>query len=125
MDLVIRNAVLDSTGELVEVGIANGLITAVEPAGLPLAEYEIDAEGGMISPAFIESHFHLENALLWDGVINQSGTLHEAIELYAKVKKQLTVADREELVKWIRISAALLLGKEKAEALAAKVTEIE
>ena len=47
----------------------------------------------MISPAFIESHFHLENALLWDGLINQSGTLHEAIEMYADVKHDLTVED--------------------------------
>jgi cytosine deaminase len=47
----------------------------------------------MISPAFFESHFHLENAYLWDGLINQSGTLHEAIEIYAKVKHDLTVED--------------------------------
>jgi cytosine deaminase len=93
MDLVIRNAISDTSGEPVEVGITNGLITAVAPAGLPPAEQEIDAGGGMLSPALLESHFHLENALLWDGVINQSGTLHEAIELYAKVKQALTVDD--------------------------------
>ena len=46
-----------------------------------------------MSPAFLESHFHLENALLWDGLLNQSGTLHEAIELYAAVKTQLSVED--------------------------------
>ena len=54
---------------------------------------EIDAGGGLVSPAFIESHFHLENAYLWDGMINQSGTLHEAIELYAQIKHDLTVDD--------------------------------
>ncbi len=93
MDLVIRNAILDTTGAPVEVGIANGVIAAVAPAGLPAGTQEINAEGGLLSPAFLESHFHLENALLWDGVINQSGTLHEAIELYAGVKQQLTVDD--------------------------------
>ena len=47
----------------------------------------------MISPPFVESHFHLENALIWDGAINESGTLHEAIELYAGIKRMLTVED--------------------------------
>jgi hypothetical protein len=32
----------------------------------------------MVSPAFIEPHFHLENAALSD-FINKSGTLDEAI----------------------------------------------
>jgi cytosine deaminase len=93
MDLVIRNGISDTTGQAIEVGITNGLITAVAPGGLPPAEREIDAAGGMISPAFIESHFHLENALLWDGAINQSGTLAEAIELYAHIKKNLPIKD--------------------------------
>lgn len=93
LDLVVRNGILDTTGEPVEVGIADGRIVAVERDGLPTGAQEIDAEGGMISPPFIESHFHLENALIWDGAINQSGTLHEAIELYAEVKQGLTVED--------------------------------
>ncbi|MCP4418675.1 MAG: amidohydrolase family protein [Chloroflexi bacterium] len=93
MDLVIRNGRSDKTGEAIEVGIEAGVITAVSTTPLPPAQQEIDAQGGMISPAFIESHFHLENALLWDGLINQSGTLEEAIEIYAKVKHDLTVED--------------------------------
>ena len=93
MDLVIRNGISDTTGEPIEVGITGGVITAVAAGGLPAGAQEIDAAGGMVSPAFIEPHFHLENALLWDGAINQSGTLHEAIELYAQVKHQMTTAD--------------------------------
>ena len=92
-DLVIRNAISDTGREPIEVGITAGIITAVAPEGLPPAAQEIDAAGGMVSPAFFESHFHLENALLWDGLLNQSGTLHEAIELYAAVKTQLSVED--------------------------------
>ncbi len=93
LDLVIRNGLSDKTGLPLEVGIQNGLITAVSPAHVPAAKVEIDARGGIISPAFIESHFHLENALLWEGMINQSGTLHEAIDIYAQVKHDLTVED--------------------------------
>lgn len=76
-----------------EVGIIAGVIAAVAPSGLPAGDQEIDAGGGMITPAFIEPHFHLENAFLWDGAINQSGTLDEAIELYAHIKHDLTVED--------------------------------
>jgi cytosine deaminase len=93
MDLVIRNGISDRTGQPIEVGIEDGVITAVSSSPLPPGKREIDAAGGMLSPAFIEPHFHLENAFLWDGLINQSGTLHEAIEIYARVKHDLTVED--------------------------------
>lgn len=93
MDLVIRNGISDKTGEPIEVRIEAGVITAVSTTPLPSATQELDAAGGMISPAFFESHFHLENAFLWDGLINQTGTLHEAIEIYANVKHELAVDD--------------------------------
>jgi cytosine/creatinine deaminase len=88
MDIVIRNGVSDR-GAPLEVGIENGLIVALAERGLPAAERELDARGGIISPPFVESHFHLENAYLWDGMINQSGTLEEAIAIYARVKHDL------------------------------------
>ena len=93
MDLVIRNARLDSTAESVEVGIADGIIVAVQRAGLPAGQREIDAQGCMISPAFVEPHFHLENALIWEGALNYSGTLREAIEVYGKIKKEMPLDD--------------------------------
>ncbi len=93
MDLVIRNGISDITGEPLEVGIVGDVISAVAAGGLPSGAREIDAAGKMISPPFVESHFHLENAYLWDGYINQSGTLGEAIEIYARVKHDLTVED--------------------------------
>ena len=93
MDLVIRNGLSDQTGDPIEVGIQDGVIVAVAPSGVPSGTKEIDANGRLISPALIEPHFHLENAYLWHGIVNQSGTLHEAIEIYAQVKHNLTVDD--------------------------------
>lgn len=92
MELVIRNGVTDR-GAPLEVGIEDGRIAALAVSGLPAGCQELDAQGGLISPPFIESHFHLENAYLWEGMINQSGTLHEAIEIYANVKRDLEPAD--------------------------------
>jgi cytosine deaminase len=92
-DLVIHQARHDRTGALIDVGIRDGLIAAVEPGGIGPGARHVDAGGRMVSPALIESHFHLENALLWDGVVNQSGTLEEAIRLYAAIKRDLTPDD--------------------------------
>ena len=92
-DLVIRNALHDRTGQRVDVAVTGGVITAIAPDGVGPGDREIDAADAMVSPALIESHFHLENALLWDGAINQSGTLDEAIRLYAAIKRDLTPDD--------------------------------
>jgi len=57
-------------------------------------EKSIDAQGAMISPALIEPHFHIENSLIWDtDNLNQSGTLQEAIDIYAEVKVNLNPDD--------------------------------
>jgi len=93
MDLVIRNACLDTTGEPVDVAINAGMITAVAREGVPAGEKEIDAQGGMISPALVEPHFHLENALIWEGALNHSGTLYEAIKVYGALKKDMSLDD--------------------------------
>jgi cytosine deaminase len=93
MDLVIRNARLDITGEPVEIGIQGGLIAIVATQGLPPGVSEIDASGCMASPALINPHFHLENALLYDRGVNHSGTLREAIRLYAEIKRQMPQED--------------------------------
>ena len=93
MDLVIRNARLEKRGEAVEVGIADGVISAVVSEELPEGGKEIDAEGGMISPALVEPHFHLENALIWEGALNHSGTLYEAIKVYGALKKDMPLDD--------------------------------
>lgn len=91
MELVIRNARLDTTGESVEIGIQDGRIAALQASGLSRGSAEIDACGCMVSPALIDPHFHLENALLWGSAVNQSGTLREAIRLYADIKRNMTV----------------------------------
>ena len=93
MDLTIHNALLDTTFEIVNIGIRNGKIEKIEQNELPPGDRVIDAAGAMVSPAFVDIHFHLENALIWRDPINQSGTLREAIDLYADVKVNLTTDD--------------------------------
>ena len=92
MDLTIHNAVIDGKGEEVTVGIQGGRIAAISQELLPPGRDKIDAGGGLLSPALIDPHFHLENAFL-DRPVNRSGTLKEAIDLYGGIKPHLTTED--------------------------------
>ena len=94
MDLTIHNALHDKTLEKIHVGVQNGKIVQVSLDDISPGEKTIDAQGAMISPALIEPHFHIENSLIWDtDNLNQSGTLREAIDIYADVKVKLTPED--------------------------------
>ena len=65
----------------------------------------IDAEGRLATPSFFDMHVHLENALsLNETGENESGTLEEAVERWAKVRDSLSL---EELKS--RIKKALIL----------------
>ncbi len=72
--------------------VQDGLITDVGPA-LPVpAEAEaLDAQGWMLSPPFVDAHFHLD-ATLSQGLprVNVSGTLLEGIQLWGELKPLLT-----------------------------------
>ncbi len=94
MDLTIHNALHDKTLEIVHLGIQDGKIARLSSEAIDPGEKTIDTQGAMVSPALIEPHFHIENALLWDtDNLNNSGTLREAIDIYADVKVKLTDED--------------------------------
>jgi cytosine deaminase len=98
MDVTIHRALLDSgvAGEdpagLVDIGIFGGKIVEISPNELNPGRVAIQAQGQLVIPPFFEPHFHLDNPLLWPpdqkaDLINQSGTLFEAIDIYVRVKK--------------------------------------
>ncbi|NJL65082.1 MAG: cytosine deaminase [Methylacidiphilales bacterium] len=95
-DLLVRRGKLlgKADGELVDIGIENGRITKIEVAIAGSADVEIDAEGKLVSPPFVESHIHLDSALTageprW----NQSGTLFEGIEIWGDRKQNISIED--------------------------------
>lgn len=92
MDLTISHAKLDNSDRLLNLSITDGKIAAIQEDELPQGTTAIDAGGAMLSPAFVDPHFHLENALLFD-VVNQSGTLSEAIHIYAGIKRDMSQPD--------------------------------
>ncbi|MGK9231846.1 amidohydrolase family protein [Inquilinus limosus] len=91
MDLVLRNANLPDGRTGIDIGIDGGRIAAVEPHLAAEAGQEIDATGRLVTPPFVDAHFHLDATLsLGLPRMNRSGTLLEGIALWGELKPQLT-----------------------------------
>jgi cytosine/creatinine deaminase len=91
MDLVVRNANLPDGRRGVDIGIAGGSIVALEARLAAKGREEIDAAGRLVSPPFVDPHFHLDTALsLGFPRLNRSGTLIEGIALWQEIQPLLT-----------------------------------
>ncbi|MGD9259686.1 MAG: amidohydrolase family protein, partial [Desulfobacterales bacterium] len=91
-ELIIRNANLPDGREGVDIGISDGLIAAVGPHLDAEAHREIEANGRLATPPFVDSHFHMDSTLTYGQPrVNMSGTLLEGIDLWGELKPHLTV----------------------------------
>ena len=91
MDLIVRNAALPDGRRGLDIGIAAGRIVALEPGLAASAREEIDAGGLLVSPPFVDAHFHMDSTLsLGQPRLNRSGTLLEGIALWGELKPLLT-----------------------------------
>lgn len=90
MDLVVRNASLADGRHGIDIAIADGRIAAVGPKLALAGAREIDACGDLVTPPFVDAHFHMDATLSY-GLprVNQSGTLLEGIALWGELKPQL------------------------------------
>src|SRR5271170_7517134 len=90
-DTILRNATLPDGRKGQDVAIGAGRIAAIEPRIEAEAGQEIDARGHLLSPPFVDCHFHMDATLsLGLPRLNHSGTLLEGIALWAELKPQLT-----------------------------------
>src|SRR5450830_1575340 len=91
MDVVIRNAVLPDGRSGVDIAIAAGRIAALGPALALTGREEIDAGGDLVTPPFVDAHFHMDATLSY-GLprVNASGTLLEGVALWGELKPALT-----------------------------------
>ena len=90
-DLLIRDANLPDGRSGQDIGIADGRIKAVQPKLEGDAGRVIDAAGHLVSPPFIDIHFHMDATLsLGLPRLNVSGTLLEGIALWGELKPLLT-----------------------------------
>jgi cytosine deaminase len=91
LDLLIHNATLPDGRKHMSVAVQDGLIKEVCPSLVTDAHQVIDAQGQLLSPPFVDAHFHMDATLSY-GLprVNQSGTLLEGIALWGELKPLLT-----------------------------------
>ncbi len=108
MDLIIRNANLPDGRIGIDIGIKDGKIVALEVALTAKAQKEIDASGYLVSPPFVDAHFHMDATLsLGLPRLNQCGTLLEGIALWGELKPHLTVeAIKERALRYCDLAVA-------------------
>jgi cytosine deaminase len=94
LDLIIRNVVLPDERIGQDIGIQDDRIVSIQPALAAQADQEINGEGYLLSPPFVDSHFHMDSTLSYGRPrVNASGTLLEGIQLWGELKPELTHAD--------------------------------
>ncbi len=89
-DLIVKGGTLPD-GRVADIGIEGDVISAVEDLSGAEAGEVIDAAGDLVSPPFVDPHFHLDATLSY-GLprINASGTLLEGIGLWGELKQIVT-----------------------------------
>ncbi|MCP8688726.1 amidohydrolase family protein [Marinobacterium sedimentorum] len=92
LDMLVRNVNLPDGRKGIDIAIKDKLIVEMAPAIQASAVIEIDGQGQLASPPFVDSHFHMDSALsLGQPRLNASGTLLEGISIWGELKPDLTV----------------------------------
>ena len=93
-DLLVRNATLPDGRTGADIACKDGTIAAIEKGIAAEAETMIDAGGQLVSPPFVDPHFHMDATLsLGTPRLNVSGTLLEGIALWGELKPVQSVED--------------------------------
>lgn len=105
LDLILRNANLPDGRKNVDIGCQGGLITEITAHLSAPAARDIDVSDCLVTPPFIDSHFHMDATLSYGRPrVNRSGTLLEGIALWDELKPELTFDDIKnralELCRW-------------------------
>ena len=90
LDLLVRNAVLPDGRCGMSLAVCDGRFVEIA-AGLDApAQAVLDAGGQLVSPPFVDAHFHMDATLSYGMPrVNQSGTLLEGIALWGELKPGL------------------------------------
>ncbi len=91
LDLLIQHASLADGRQDISVAVRDGMIVEVAGGLNAPARQVIDAQGQLLSPPFVDAHFHMDATLSYGQPrVNQSGTLLEGIALWGELKPLLT-----------------------------------
>lgn len=108
LDLLVKNANLPGQNAATDIACQDGRIVEVRPGIEGRAGTVIDAVGCLVTPPFVDSHFHMD-ATLSAGMPrrNETGTLLEGIRIWGELKPDLTAEGlKERALKLLRWSVA-------------------
>ena len=89
-DTLLKGGVLPD-GTVADIAIQDGRIAAIGPGIEAEAGETLDVSGNLVSPPFVDPHFHMDATLSYGQPrINASGTLLEGIGLWGELKPLLT-----------------------------------
>ncbi|MDQ1642341.1 MAG: cytosine/creatinine deaminase [Actinomycetota bacterium] len=91
-----RQAIIDATlpdGSRADVVIDGERVVEVGPGVGAAVEARVEAAGGLLLPAYIDTHIHLDKVLIRDQLVEHDGTLRGAIEAIHAAKRAYTVDD--------------------------------
>jgi cytosine deaminase len=92
LDLIIRNGNLPDGRIGFDIAVKGGVVIDVSVNIKAKAKRDIDATGRLVSPPFVDSHFHMDTTLTYGQPrLNESGTLLEGIALWGELKPHITV----------------------------------
>jgi cytosine deaminase len=99
LDLLVTHATLPDGRTDMSLAVRDGRFVDVVAGPLQApARQTLDAQGLLVSPPFVDAHFHMDATLSYGMPrVNQSGTLLEGIALWGELKPHLTqqaVVDR-------------------------------
>jgi cytosine/creatinine deaminase len=91
-DLLLRGARLPDRDAPIDIAVVGDRIVGVDIVARRARE-TIELGGRLVTPGLVESHIHLDKALLTDRLASTAGTLEEAIRLTGEAKRAFTVED--------------------------------
>ncbi len=111
-ELIVKDASLPDGRGGVDIACRDGRIVAVEPGIDAQAREVIAADGCLLSPPFVDAHFHMDATLsLGRPRMNVSGTLLEGIALWGELKPLQSVDDiAARALKYCDLAVAMGIG---------------
>ncbi len=93
-DLIIRQAQLHRHTKIVDIAVKEGRFVKIGDLSNSHADRELDVDGRLVVPPFIDAHVHLDAVLtVGQPRFNTSGTLLEGIQVWSERKLSLTHED--------------------------------
>ncbi|WP_181701504.1 amidohydrolase family protein [Chthonobacter albigriseus] len=129
VELLVINATLPDGRTGQDIAVSGGRILEIAPGIAAEAGRVIDAGGLLVSPPFVDVHFHMD-ATLSLGIprLNRSGTLLEGIALWGELKPLLTpeaVAERALRYCDLAVSQGLLAIRTHVDICDDRLTAVE